>query len=93
MERSHRVLQSLEKRTYELDSNDTDGLFAECVVLNSIPVTEQVIKAVSFRCRDCIKWRLVHDDEISDCFTKHDVGIIHPVHCWHRDGVCSGYVY
>ncbi len=70
---------------YELGNDDDSGLFAECVVFDSLAEPESFFETLSFHCRDCFEWGLVRDHEVFDRHQGHDVDLVHPVHLRNGD--------
>lgn len=66
---------------------DDDGLFAECIILNSEPEPESFFETLSFYCCHCVEWGMVHDHEVFDRHAKHDVDLVHPIHLRNGDRV------
>lgn len=66
-------------------SHDDDGLFAEHVIFDCQQIKKQKLETVSFYCRDCLEWGMVHDDEVPDRHKGHDVDAVCSV--YNRDGV------
>lgn len=66
--------------------DDDSGLFAKHVVFDSVSLAQSEFKTVSFCCRDCKQWSMVHDNEVPDCHKGHDVVVIRTVHYRHGDG-------
>lgn len=59
---------------------DDSGLFTECIVQHSVQKPKSFIKDVSLYCINCEQWCVVHDDEVLDRHTGHDVDAFYTLH-------------
>ena len=78
---------------YELVNLDDPSVLAKRKLFNRQPVEKSGFKVVSFYCRHCEQYGLVHDDEVFDCHKGHVLDTVHTVHGRHSKWVRDGSVY